>query len=310
MTFQDSLHLLEVSSDSDRPYLSPLAAIPAEIRRTNKTPIVIDYSSREDSWNAPCECTTTTTTTITTQSRSSFTATTTCLLCGRNKSGIPTSRTNSTESTTNTSTTIGEHAHALLEATPQLRILHHRNNNNADDTKARNLWQLLGRDSERSELLLLMPTIDHDADYHFSLVRDRANQLAAAELASFLWVLAHEMSLEDYGTVESNVFSAVFTLVHSSNNKHHRMAGLAALDALLEAPSADEERKAIKFANTLSNGLRASHTGDYEFLSAVARALGHMAEKTANVDFVESEVTRGLEWLRMEPARSDRRYAV
>jgi hypothetical protein len=73
------------------------------------------------------------------------------------------------------------------------------------------------------------------------------------------------------------------------------------------APSADEERKAIKFANTLSNGLRTAK-GDFEFLSAVSKALGHMAKRTANVDFVESEVTRGLEWLQTE--RSDRRFVL
>ena len=74
-----------------------------------------------------------------------------------------------------------------------------------------------------------------------------------------------------------------------------RMAGLSALDALIDAPSADEETKAIKFANTLSNGLRSAQ-GDYEFLSSVSKALGHMAKRTTNVDFVESEVTRALEW--------------
>jgi FKBP12-rapamycin complex-associated protein len=141
------------------------------------------------------------------------------------------------------------------------------------------------------------------SDYRASLVRDRANQQAGAELSSLLWILAHEMSLEDYGTVESEVFTSVFALVHSQENER-RMAGLAALDALIDAPSADEEKKAIKFANTLSNGLR-SALGDYEFLSAVSKALGHMATRTANVDFVESEVTRALEWLRAE--RSDRR---
>ena len=157
-------------------------------------------------------------------------------------------------------------------------------------------------------------------------MRQQANAAAAADLASLLWVLAHEMSLEDYGTVESQVFTAVFGLIHSSprqqqaatgtpmktvdsttiinTHKERRMAGLAALDALLASPSADEERKAIKFANTLSNGLRAAN-GDFEFLSAVAQALGHMAKRTANVDFVEAEVTRALEWLRTD--RSDRR---
>jgi hypothetical protein len=141
-------------------------------------------------------------------------------------------------------------------------------------------------------------------EYAASLVRDRINQQAAHELAGLMWVLAHEMTLEEYGVVESEVFSAVFSLVHSTS-REGRMAGLAAVDALLATPSADEEKKAIKFANTLSNGLRAAN-GEYEFLSAVSKALGHMARRTANVDFVESEVTRALEWLSTD--RSDRRY--
>ena len=143
------------------------------------------------------------------------------------------------------------------------------------------------------------------SDYKASLKRDRANHQAANELASLLWICAHEMSLEDYGIVESKTFTSVFALVHSKDNMDRRMAGLAALDALIDAPSADEERKAIKFANTLSGGLRSAR-GNYEFLSAVSKALGHMATRTANVDFVESEVTRALEWLRTD--RSDRRY--
>lgn len=47
------------------------------------------------------------------------------------------------------------------------------------------------------------------------------------------------MSLEDYGFVENDVFASVFALVHSST-KEQRMAGVAALDGLLKAPSADE----------------------------------------------------------------------
>ena len=145
------------------------------------------------------------------------------------------------------------------------------------------------------------------SDYKASLLRDQSNHQAATELASLLWICAHEMSLEDYGRVESKTFTSVFALVHSKDNMDRRMAGLAALDALIDAPSADEERKAIKFANTLSGGLRSAR-GNYEFLSAVSKALGHMATRTANVDFVESEVTRALEWLRTD--RSDRRLAA
>ena len=209
-----------------------------------------------------------------------------------------------------------QHAEALLQSTPHLRII----------CPASTDMQGAGTTTPRNFLsFVLAPMTDHQnknqadhqsssdsngstrnssaSDYRASLIRDRANQQAAAELSSLLWILAHEMSLEDYGTVESEVFKAVFALVHSSENER-RMAGLAAVDGLIDAPSADEEKKAIKFANTLSNGLRSAH-GDYEFLSAVSKALGHMATRTANVDFVESEVTRALEWLRTD--RSDRR---
>jgi hypothetical protein len=197
------------------------------------------------------------------------------------------------------------HAHALLQSTPQFRFL------------SSSSTDMQGVGSPNPNLITIIqnavegkPKVPMDAsysglvEYRASVVRDRANHQAAGELASLLWVLAHEMSMEEYGTVENQVFTAIFALVHSTE-KEPRMAGLAALDALLAAPSADEERKAIKFANTLSNSLRAAH-GDFEFLSAVSKALGHMATRSANVDFVESEVTRALEWLRTE--RSDRRY--
>jgi hypothetical protein len=198
-----------------------------------------------------------------------------------------------------------QHALAMLQSTPQLRILSPTSTD----------MNLSGRAGDRNLFLQLFSGDNKDAtvpmtnssgfdEYKQSLVRDRANHQAASELASLLWVLSHEMSLEDYGIVESDVFSSVFGLVHSSE-KEKRMAGLACVDALLAVPSADEEKKAIKFANTLSTGLRAAH-GDYEFLSAVSKALGHMAQRTANVDFVESEVTRALEWLRTD--RSERRY--
>jgi hypothetical protein len=204
------------------------------------------------------------------------------------------------------------HAEALLQSTPQLRFLA------PSSTNMQGNGTLVG--STNIFLNFVKPLTEKKVpdqstssgaangagafnDYCSSLIRNRADKQAAAELASLLWLLAHEMSIEDYGTVESEVFKLVFALVHSRDTDR-RMAGLAALDALLSAPSADEEKKSIKFANTLSNGLRSAN-GDYEFVSAVSQALGHMAMRTANVDFVESEVTRSLEWLRTD--RSDRR---
>lgn len=184
-----------------------------------------------------------------------------------------------------------EHAQALLQSTPHLR---HFQSTGPERTF---LWKHYDRNTQESVT----------DEYKASLARQRSHQQAAAELARWLGNLCHEMPLEDYGTVEAEVFTRVFALFHDTKDAERRLAGLAALDALLDAPSADEERKAIKFANALSNGLRVPNA-DYEFLSAVSRALGHMATKTANVDLVESEVTRALEWLRTE--RSDRRLAA
>ncbi len=218
-----------------------------------------------------------------------------------------------------------KHAEELLQVTPQLRII-------SSSSTDMNVAGSPGSNNVLGAVLSSTPFQHHfhpsntingvdangsnnagpsspnsgstSSDYKASLMRDRSNHQAATELASLLWICAHEMSLEDYGRVESKTFTSVFALVHSKDNMDRRMAGLAALDALIDAPSADEERKAIKFANTLSGGLRSAR-GNYEFLSAVSKALGHMATRTANVDFVESEVTRALEWLRTD--RSDRR---
>lgn len=205
-----------------------------------------------------------------------------------------------------------QHALALLQTTPHLRVISPASTDMQAYGYAGNRNFLQNFAILAENLSAGKANVQHSSstksnhleEYKESLIREESNRRAAADLSSLLWVLAHEMPLEDYGNVESQVFASVFALIHATA-KEHRMAGLAALDALLEAPSADEEKKAIKFANTLSTGLRAAH-GDYEFLSAVSRALGHMASRTANVDLVESEVTRALEWLATE--RSDRRY--
>ncbi|EED89568.1 phosphatidylinositol 3-kinase (PI3K)-like protein [Thalassiosira pseudonana CCMP1335] len=116
------------------------------------------------------------------------------------------------------------------------------------------------------------------------------------------------MPHEKFVAVESEVYAKLFSLVHSKTIRaDERLAGVAALDALLSVPSFDEEKKAIRFGNNLSHGLKAAYA-DYEFLHAVARALGRMAMGAANVDRVEFEIGRSLEWLRSD--RSDRRLAA
>jgi FKBP12-rapamycin complex-associated protein len=104
--------------------------------------------------------------------------------------------------------------------------------------------------------------------------------------------------------VEGDLFSSILTFMHS-NDDNKRLAGVAALDALIGATSADEEKKITKFAKNLSDSLFKASNVDYEFLSEVTNALGKMALGAANVDYVESVVKRVPEWLKRD--RSDRR---
>ena len=53
-------------------------------------------------------------------------------------------------------------------------------------------------------------------------------------------------------------------------------------------------------ASTTTTAAAAPPVIDYEFLHAVALALGRMAMGAANVDCLEFEIGRGLKWLRSD----------
>lgn len=151
---------------------------------------------------------------------------------------------------------------------------------------------------------------EHNLDYATSISRQQAYHRASTELASFLRILSTEMPHDKFIAVESEVYSTLFKLVHSKSDRSERLAGVAALDALLAVPSFDQDKKTIRFGNNLSNGLKVANTADYEFLHAVARALGKMASSAANVDRVEFEIGRSLEWLRSDRGDHRRLAAV
>ena len=269
-------------------YQSPLQEILTDLKRKHVVAAAatgsMSFWDSTDAWNLQhnaCSCGTTPNIAVV------------CSICGRRSNSKSSHRTERLREREDVSNQPPQHAQALLRRTPHLRHV----SNASIDMQATHKGILNFMRTDSSQPLNLV-------DYRTCVVREQANQQAARELASFLWVLAHEMSLDSFSQVESAVFTKIFQLVHST---HTRMAGVAALDALIEAPSGDEEQKAIKFANNLSSGLRASQ-GDYEFWSSVSCALGHMAMRATNVDFVESEIVRALEWMRTD--RSDRRLAA
>lgn len=216
------------------------------------------------------------------------------------------------------------HAENLLRFTPHLQYINSQSTDMGGPSSSRNLFttiqQTLG-DKSLGLSSILSSFTNNDmpsSEYHFSKSSTSSNAFdkqlhvqyrqVSHELSSFVSLLSNEMSLEEFASVENQVFSTIFSLVHSTDPSQ-KLAGIYALDAMISVhASADEEKKAIKFANNLSSALRKQQSGDYAFLSAVTKALGRMARGSANVDYVEFEVTRALEWLKMD--RPDRRLAA
>ena len=75
---------------------------------------------------------------------------------------------------------------------------------------------------------------------------------------------------------------------------------VTAIKELIECTSAAAETKVIKFSNTLANVLKVNT--DFNLIELVAYAFGHMARNRpiSQVDFVECEFNRALEWLKYE----------
>jgi FKBP12-rapamycin complex-associated protein len=111
------------------------------------------------------------------------------------------------------------------------------------------------------------------------------------------------MSFEEYAAVEEEIFSHLLKLMHSID-LNERLAGVAGIDALIGVTSADEEMKSTKFAKNLSYAMKANNV-EYLYLSGITKALGKIFLGSSNVDYVECEVIKAIEWLRKE--RSDRR---
>ena len=202
------------------------------------------------------------------------------------------------------------HAVNLLHSTPDLQHMTSQSIDMGGPSSNRNLFSVLRQHISDHPINLNKSMHDHHSkssngtnshnghySTHQNTLHEHYRQISR-QLSSFVRLLANEMSLEEFAKVENQVFTTIFSLIHS-NNSSDCFAGVIALNEMIGVEaSAHEEQKAIKFANTLSKALRQS--GDYAFLAAVTTALGRMATGAANVDFVESEATRALEWLRMD----------
>lgn len=143
-------------------------------------------------------------------------------------------------------------------------------------------------------------------DYRTFLARKQTDERVAMELATFVRILANEMQMDEFAVVETEIFASILNLMHSSDH-NNRLAGVAAMSALINVTSADEEKKATKFAKNLGHGWRANNV-DFQYLSAVTKAFGKMALGSNSADYIECELPKAIEFLRKD--RSDRRLAA
>lgn len=146
------------------------------------------------------------------------------------------------------------HVDVLLETTPQLRF---------SSPTDKHLYQ-----NHHRFFPFFLPTSDpQHTSIREAQRRDAANREAASQLASVLWVLAHEMAIEDYGKLETQVFARVFALIHvtasttsysasiaasstsngnaSSNNSHHSAVHLPPTNTATSTPTTTTPTESI-----------------------------------------------------------------
>ena len=282
--FDDTTQLFppEHTSKETKSFVSPITRIQDQIRVHNNFTSPLELHHAEDSFLAHCTCPG-----AHYYSLSSSTSGNVCANCGKRprpgKIHV---------SSTQPSLQEPRHTQALIEIAPHYRLID-------DDIFVRPnaVLHFMRADTGKN-----IPKAHYQyATWH------RENIKAASELAVLMTTLSHEVTLEEYAEIEAKVFRSIFKLVHHGETILHKMAGIAALDAVMDCPSAEEEKKTIKFANILSSSLR-NGRGNFDFLSAVCKALGHMATQASNVDFVENEIMSSLE--RLRNGRSDRRLAA
>ena len=145
---------------------------------------------------------------------------------------------------------------------------------------------------------------------------------AAYQLRRVVARAARETSGETFGRFEDELYGALFRAVHHGRTLENRLGGVAALEALIGAPSAEPEGKGSKFADVLSSALRRCCEGDRpsgalkendarrEFVTRCAAALGRLARRgpASSSAHVEVEVSRALAWLD-EPLEKRSRYS-
>ena len=120
---------------------------------------------------------------------------------------------------------------------------------------------------------------------------------AASILRELVENEGRELSRETYAKFMEELNRRIQDLV-SSDQTHEKLGGIAAIDALIDVSSEDDDYKIIRFANYL-RGFFSSASPETVTLERASKALGHLARAggTLTADFVEFEVKRALEWL-------------
>lgn len=93
------------------------------------------------------------------------------------------------------------------------------------------------------------------------------------------------------------VSQSIFSFVNGATTGE-QIGGIQAVRELISCPSASAEAKVLKFAQALSTALK--ETNDFALVELIADAFGHMARTSpvSDVDYLEGELNRALDWLK------------
>ncbi|MDA4133074.1 MAG: hypothetical protein OK454_08120, partial [Thaumarchaeota archaeon] len=117
-----------------------------------------------------------------------------------------------------------------------------------------------------------------------------------------------DFSSENFHTFYTAVQTNITQLIQHASDSYDRLAGIFALDALVDFEGVDISMKYTRFTQNLKIVLRGKDTGP---MRAAAAVLGKLARPGGSLisEMVESEVKTALEWLQSERVE-ERRYSA
>ncbi|KAJ3318282.1 phosphatidylinositol kinase- protein kinase tor1, partial [Blyttiomyces sp. JEL0837] len=137
---------------------------------------------------------------------------------------------------------------------------------------------------------------------------DAVRARIAVDIRDHVIAVSRDISGETFSRFMNDINRRIFELIHS-NDVNDKIAGIVAIDKLIDFDGEENTTKITRFSNYLRVVLPGN---DMQISILAAKALGRLAQAggTLTAEFVEFEVKRALEWLQGDRNESRRFAAV